>query len=106
MKTGNIAIAGHNLENHTFFSDLNKLEIDDIIYLYSNSGEKFEYSVYNTYETDSEDLSPLSINFINKKELTLVTCNNTNKKRFIVKAINSRSVIIKIRPCPYVFLSE
>ena len=84
---GNIAIAGHNLENHTFFSDLNKIEIDDNIDIYSNSGEKFEYIVYRTYETESEDLTPLSENFIDKKELTLVTCNNTNKKRFIVKAL-------------------
>ena len=84
---GNIAIAGHNLENHTFFSDLNQIKIDDVINLYSNSGKKFEYVVYRTYETESEDLTPLSENFIEKKELTLVTCNNKNKKRFIVKAL-------------------
>lgn len=86
-ENGNIAIAGHNLENHTFFSDLNQLEINDIINLYSNSGKKFEYIIYRTYETESDDLTPLATNFINQKELTLVTCNNTNKKRFIVKAL-------------------
>ena len=84
---GNIAIAGHNLENGTFFSNLNQIEIDDIIYLYSNYGEKLEYTVYKTYETVSDDLAPIATNFIDKKELTLVTCNNTNKKRFIVKAL-------------------
>lgn len=84
---GNIAIAGHNLDNHTFFSDLNKIENDDVIIIYSNSGKKYEYVVYRTYETESEDLTPLSENFIEKKELTLITCNNTNKKRFIVKAL-------------------
>ena len=84
---GNIAIAGHNLENHTFFSDLNKLNIDDKIILTSLSGEKYEYLVYRTYETESEDLSPLDKNFIERKELTLVTCNNKNKKSFIVKAL-------------------
>ena len=84
---GNIAIAGHNLENHTFFSDLNQIEIHDIVNLYSNSGNKFEYIVYKTYETESDDLSTLANSFINQKELTLVTCNNTNKKRFIVKAL-------------------
>ena len=86
-ENGNIAIAGHNLENHTFFSDLNKIEINDYINLYSNSGEKFEYTVYKTYETESDDLSTLANSFINQKELTLVTCNNSNKKRFIVKAL-------------------
>ena len=84
---GNIAIAGHNLENHTFFSDLSELEINDIINLYSNSGKIFKYTVYKTYETESNDLTTLANSFINQKELTLVTCNNTNKKRFIVKAL-------------------
>ena len=86
-ETGNIAIAGHNFDNHTFFSDLNKLQINDEIYLYSNTNEKYIYSVYNTFETYSNDLSVLNSKFIASKELTLVTCNNSNKKRFIVKAI-------------------
>lgn len=88
-ETGNIAIAGHNFDNHTFFSDLNKLKINDEIYLYSNTNEKYIYSVYDTFETSSDDLSVLNSKFIASKELTLVTCNNSNKKRFIVKAILS-----------------
>lgn len=86
-KTGNIAIAGHNYDNHTFFSDLNKLSIKDEIYLYSNSNKKYIYSIYEIYETSETDLDSLKSNFINSKELTLVTCNNSNKKRFIVKSI-------------------
>lgn len=86
-ETGNIAIAGHNFDNHTFFSDLDKLKIGDEIYLYSNSNEKFIYSVYDTFETDSNNLSVLNSKFIASKELTLVTCNNSNQKRFIVKAM-------------------
>ena len=86
-ENGNIAITGHNLENHKFFSDLNKIKINDIINLYSNYNKKYEYIVYKTYETESNDLSTLANSFINKKELTLVTCNNQNKKRFIVKAL-------------------
>lgn len=86
-KTGNIAIAGHNYDNHTFFSDINKLSVEDAIYLYSNNNIKYTYSVYKTYETSENDLECLKPNFINSKELTLITCNNSNKKRFIVKAI-------------------
>lgn len=86
-KTGNIAIAGHNYDNHTFFSDINKLSIEDEIYLYSNNNVKYVYSVYKTYETSEDDLECLKSSFINSRELTLVTCNNSNKKRFIVKAI-------------------
>lgn len=86
-KTGNIAIAGHNYDNHTFFSDINKLSIKDEIYLYSNNNIPYVYSIYKTYETSDNDLKCLNSNFINSKELTLITCNNSNKKRFIVKAI-------------------
>lgn len=83
---GNIAIAGHNYDNHTFFSDLNKLKIDDEIYLFSNSNDKYVYSIYDTFETNSDDLSVLNNKLLIRKELTLITCNNSNKKRFIVKA--------------------
>lgn len=83
---GNIAIAGHNFDNHTFFSDLDEIEINDEIYLYSNSNKKYTYSVYSCFETSSDDLDVLNTKFINSKELTLITCNNSNKKRFIVKA--------------------
>ena len=83
---GNIAIAGHNFDNHTFFSDLNKIEIDDEIYLYSNTNKKYTYVVYDTFETTSDDLNVLNTKLLSSKELTLLTCNNSNKKRFIVKA--------------------
>ena len=86
-EVGNIAIAGHNFDNHTFFSDLNKLQINDEIYLYSTSNKKYIYSIYDTFETTSDNLEVLNTKFIASKELTLVTCNNSNKKRFIVKAI-------------------
>ena len=83
---GNIAIAGHNYDNHTFFSDLSKLNVDDEIYLFSNSNDKYVYIVYDTFETTSDDLSVLNSKLFIRKELTLITCNNSNKKRFIVKA--------------------
>ena len=88
---GNIAIVGHNYNNHTFFSDLNKLENEDEIYLYSNDNIKNIYSIYETYETTDDDLSCLNTKLLNSKELTLVTCNNYNKKRFIVKSVFKNS---------------
>lgn len=63
------------------------MSIEDEIYLYSNANLKYVYSVYKTYETSENDLECLKSNFLNSKELTLITCNNSNKKRFIVKAI-------------------
>ncbi|MFG6318524.1 MAG: sortase [Clostridia bacterium] len=47
---------------------------------------KYVYSIYDTFETNSDDLSVLNNKLLIRKELTLITCNNSNKKRFIVKA--------------------
>lgn len=82
---GNISIIGHNYENGTFFSNLNKLNIEDRIVLIID-GEKIEYKIYDIYEVLESDLSPLKDN--NFSEITLITCNNFNKKRYIIKGKN------------------
>lgn len=81
---GNICIAGHNYNDNRFFGKIDELEIKDKITLSDLEGKKYEYIVFNVFETDENDVSVLksSKNF----ELTLVTCNNANKKRIIVKA--------------------
>lgn len=81
---GNICIAGHNYNDDRFFGRIDELELKDKIALYDLQGEKYEYIVFDIFETDENDTSVLE----NTKnyELTLVTCNNSNKKRVIVKA--------------------
>lgn len=81
---GNICIAGHNYNDDRFFGKIDELELKDKIALYNLQGEKYEYIVFDIFETDENDTSVLE----NTKnyELTLVTCNNSNKKRVIVKA--------------------
>lgn len=81
---GNICIAGHNYNDDRFFGKIDELELKDKIVLYDLQGEKYEYIVFDIFETDENDTSVLE----NTKnyELTLVTCNNSNKKRVIVKA--------------------
>lgn len=81
---GNICIAGHNYNNSKFFSRLDELEVYDRIKLINLNGEEFEYIVFDIFETQDNDMSILkhTKNF----ELTLLTCNNSNKKRIIVKA--------------------
>ena len=49
-------------------------------------GKKIDYLVYNSYETDYNDLSCIQQETENKKELTLITCNNIKNKRRIIKA--------------------
>lgn len=82
---GNVSLIGHNFENDMFFSNIDKLGINDKIVVYINNIE-YEYIVYKKYEVFEDDLSPLQDNGFS--EITLITCNNLNKKRIIIKAKN------------------
>lgn len=82
----NLCIAGHNYDNNKFFSNIKNLNINDKIILYDNFDNKYMYSVVKNYEVKSDDLSPVYSTITNSYELTLVTCNNFNKNRIIIKA--------------------
>ncbi len=82
----NICIAGHNYENDLFFSKINTLSINDKIILKDNLDKQYEYVVYDIFEVFKNELSPIYVSDLKNKELTLVTCNNFNNKRIIVKA--------------------
>lgn len=83
----NLTLAGHNNYDNTMFGNLNKLENGDVVeIIYKNTMSK-KFVVYNTYIADPVDVSYTGItNTNNTNELTLVTCKNGNKKRYIVKA--------------------
>lgn len=83
---GNICIAGHNYNNSMFFSNLYLLSINDKIYLYDNLNNKYIYTIFNSYEVTKSDLSPIFDYNKFSKELTLITCNNINLNRLIIKA--------------------
>lgn len=83
---GNICIAGHNYDNSLFFSKLSTLSENDEIYIFDNNGNQYVYLVYNIYEVIDSDLSPIFDYEQNEKTLTLVTCNNFNSNRIILKA--------------------
>lgn len=83
---GNFCIAAHNYNNSSFFSKISTLKNDDIITIYNNLGEKQDYLVYNNYEVENQDTNCTSQDTNGKKEITLITCNNSNSKRIIVKA--------------------
>ena len=85
-KIGNLCIAGHNYDNDKFFSKIAGLTINDEIILYSNTNKKFSYFVFDIYEVKPDDLSPVYFYDKNSKQLTLITCNNINNNRIIVKA--------------------
>ncbi len=85
-ENGNICIAGHNYNNSLFFSNINLLNNNDEIFIYDNNGKKYVYYVFKIYEVNASDLSPIFEYNNNSKELTLITCNNLNSNRIIVKA--------------------
>lgn len=85
-KIGNLCIAAHNYDDDRFFGNLNKLNLDDEIKIYDSSNNCISYYVYDKFESLINDTSCTSQNTNGKKEITLVTCNNINKKRIIVKA--------------------
>ena len=83
---GNLCIAGHNYDDTRFFSNLYKLNIGDEIRIYDSSNSLIKYYIYDKYETNKNDTSCTTQNTNEKKEITLVTCNNFNGNRLIVKA--------------------
>ena len=83
---GNLCIAGHNYENYKFFSKVPNLNVNDEIIIYNLNGNKQTYLVYDKYEVDILDLSPLQESKGIPKQITLITCNNKNRNRIIVKA--------------------
>lgn len=81
---GNICIAGHNYNDNRFFGKLDELELKDIIKIKDLNNIEYEYIIYDIFEIDENDFSILNGN--KNYELTLLTCNNSNNKRIIIKA--------------------
>lgn len=81
---GNICIAAHNYNDSRFFGKIDKLEIKDTIKIIDLKNNSYEYIIYDIFETNEDDLSILKGN--KNYELTLLTCNNSNNKRIIIKA--------------------
>lgn len=86
VENDNICIAGHNYDNSLFFSKIGDLSTGDEILIFDNSGKEYVYYVYDIYEVDQHDLSPIFDYDNTTKTLTLVTCNNLNSNRIIVRA--------------------
>lgn len=81
---GNICIAAHNYNDNRFFGRLDELKIKDTIKIIDSKNTQYEYIVYDIFEIAEDDFSILKGN--KNYELTLLTCNNSNNKRIIIKA--------------------
>lgn len=83
---GNVTLAGHNNLNGTMFGKLKKLEEGDIIELTDIQNVKLNYKIFKTYVIDPNDITCILPEQEGVREITLITCTNGNKNRFIVKA--------------------
>jgi len=86
-EVGNFCIIGHNYYDNTHFSNLHKLEKDDLVYLMDAYGNEMEYKVYDIYEIDDTDFSFKDPKDEEKIELTLITCTINKSKRLVVKCL-------------------
>lgn len=77
---GNIILAGHNTSN--VFQKLHYMKIGDQVKIVTHKNAYY-YTITNKYTVNDNDMSYFKrIN--DKKQLTLITCNNDGKKRLIV----------------------
>ena len=83
---GNLSIAGHNYIDGTMFGKTKRLEMGDIIELTDLTGRTIQYSIYDIFVTEPNDVSILLPEDEKKREVTLITCSNGNKNRLIIKA--------------------
>lgn len=83
---GNLCIAAHNYDDDRFFGNLHKLNIGDMINIYDSSNNVTHYYVYDKFESSEKDTSCINQDVHALKELTLITCNNLNKNRLIIKS--------------------
>lgn len=83
-KNGNFCVAGHSgyLYNQVF-NELHKVKIGNQIEIETLEGV-FNYKITEIFDTEAENTSVLSQD-MSKTEITLVTCTDAGKKRFIVK---------------------
>ena len=89
-QVGNIVISGHNYRNGTFFSNNKQLEIGDVIYITDITGTQVAYTIYNIYETNSEDTEYITRDTNGAREISLTTCTDeSDNQRLIIWARES-----------------
>ena len=81
---GNFALAGHSSYIYNqVFNNLHKVNMGDKIVI-KTINNQFTYIITETMEVQPSDTYVLDQD-MRKKEITIVTCTNSGKQRFIVK---------------------
>lgn len=85
-QSGTNLIIGHNYRNGTIFSNNQKLQIGDKIYITSLDGKKITYTIYDKFTASPEETSYLKSNTNNEPQIILSTCTNDENNRTIIMA--------------------
>lgn len=83
---GNYVIIGHNYKSGKMFGKLKQIDIGDTFTLEDLSGNIVTYEIYDKYIVEPDDVSCTTQHTGGKREVTLITCQNSGRQRFVVKA--------------------
>lgn len=85
-EVGNYVVVGHNYKSGKMFGKLSGIAIGDEVKIEDLTGRTITYEVYDRYTVEPSDVSCTSQMTEGRKEITLITCQNSGKLRLIVKA--------------------
>ena len=85
-KPGNTLIIGHNYRHGQFFANNKNLSIGDKIYITDLSGQRLSYTIYDKFETTTEDTEHITRNTNGAREISLQTCTDDGSMRLIILA--------------------
>ncbi len=85
-EVGNSLILGHNYRNAQFFANNKNLSKGDKIYITDLSGKRLSYTIYDKFETTTEDTEFITRNTNGAREISLQTCTDDASLRLIILA--------------------
>lgn len=83
---GNTLIIGHNYRNGQFFANNKNLSIGDKVYITDLSGKRLAYTIYDKFETTTEDTEFITRDTNGAREISLQTCTDDGSLRLIILA--------------------
>lgn len=85
-EVGNLCIIAHNYRRKgVFFSDVLTLMVGDIVEIQDLSQRTIQYEVYDVHTVMPNNRNDTTQKTNGRKEVTLITCTNDGKQRFIVR---------------------
>lgn len=85
-EVGNLCIIGHNYRRKgVFFSDVDTLEIGDVIEIQDLSQRVVKYEIYDIHTVTPKNVDDTTQKTNGRREVTLITCTDDGNQRIIVR---------------------